>query len=42
MIDIDFKFYRGILWKRIWMIVAVWLILSIVAITVAYILPPVL
>jgi len=41
MIDIDFKFYRGILWKRLPLIIAIWLALSIAAIAVAYVLPPV-
>lgn len=41
MIDIDFKFYRGILWKRLPLIIGIWLALSIAAIAVAYVLPPV-
>jgi polysaccharide chain length determinant protein (PEP-CTERM system associated) len=41
MIDIDFKFYRGILWKRLPLIIMIWLIISTIAIAVAYVLPPV-
>ena len=41
MIDIDFKFYRGILWKRLPLIIMIWLIISTAAIAIAYILPSV-
>lgn len=41
MIDIDFKFYRGILWKRLPLILAIWLVIAIAAMAVAYVLPPV-
>ncbi len=41
MIDIDFKFYRSILWKRLPLIITIWLIISIAAIAIAYVLPPV-
>jgi len=41
MIDIDFKFYRSILWKRLPLILAIWIVIAGAAIAVAYILPPV-
>jgi len=41
MIDLDFKFYRSILWKRLPLIMMVWLLIAGIAIAVAYLLPPV-
>lgn len=41
MIDIDFKFYRSILWKRLPLIMMIWLVVAGAAIAVAYLLPPV-
>lgn len=41
MIDIDFKFYRAILWQRLPLILLIWLTLAIAAIALAYVLPPV-
>lgn len=41
MIDIDFKFYRGILWRRLPLIIMIWLVIAIAAIAIAYVLPPV-
>ena len=41
MIDIDFKFYRALLWKRLPLILLIWLIVATAAITVAYVLPSV-
>lgn len=41
MIDLDFKFYRAILWKRLPLILLVWMLIAGIAIAVAYLLPPV-
>jgi len=41
MIDIDFKFYRSILWQRLPLILMIWLVLAGAGIAVAYLLPPV-
>ncbi len=39
MIDIDFKFYWGIFLKRLPLIIFIWMLISVIAITIAYILP---
>lgn len=41
MIDIDFKFYLSIFWRRFPLFLLVFLSISAAAITIAYILPPV-
>ena len=41
MIDIDFKFYRSILWRRLPMVLIVWMLIAGIGIAVAYLLPPV-
>ena len=41
MIDIDFKFYLSIFWRRFPLFLLVFLTISAAAITIAYILPPV-
>lgn len=41
MIDIDFKFYFSLLWRRLPLVLLVWLTIASLAIFVAYILPPV-
>lgn len=41
MIDIDFKFYRAILWKRLPLILMVWLVIAGAGLAIAYLLPPV-
>lgn len=41
MIDIDFKFYRGILWQRLPLILVIWLLVTAAAVTLAYVLPSV-
>jgi len=41
MIDIDFKFYRAILWRRLPLILIIWILIAGIGIAVAYLLPPV-
>ena len=40
MIDIDFKFYRSILWRRLPLILFIWVLITGVGVSVAYLLPP--
>lgn len=41
MIDIDFKFYRSILWRRLPLILVIWVLIAGAAVSVAYFLPSV-
>ena len=41
MIDIDFKFYRSILWRRLPLILFIWIVVAGAGIAVAYLLPSV-
>ena len=41
MIDIDFKFYRSILWRRLPLILFIWIVVAGAGIDVAYLLPSV-
>lgn len=41
MIDIDFKYYLSIFWKRFPLFLMVWMLLASLGLVVAYILPPV-
>lgn len=41
MIDIDFKFYRAILWRRLPLILFIWILIAGIGISVAYLLPPI-
>ena len=41
MIDIDFKYYLSLFWKRLPLFLSVWVLFSVLGVVIAYVLPPV-